>query len=53
MDHGEAIEVLALPASSIPAFLQDESMGKSAGLLYALMWLQARLQLHGGRVFGD
>lgn len=42
-DHGEAIEVLALPLAQLDAFLFDESLGKSAGLLFALTWLQARL----------
>ena len=43
--------MLALPAASIPAFLADASLGKSAGLLFALLWLQEQLRAHGGRVF--
>lgn len=30
-DHGEAIEVLALPVAGVEAFLADDTMGKSAG----------------------
>ena len=37
-EHGEAIEVVALPVDSLETFLMDESLGKSAGLLFALMW---------------
>ena len=50
-DHGEAIEVLALPVAIIAGFLRDESLGKSAGLLFSLMWLQERLEAHGGQLF--
>lgn len=51
MDHGEAIEVLALPVSSIQAFILDEGIGKSGGLLFSLMWLRERLEAHGGSLF--
>ena len=34
--HGEAIEVVALPATAVDAFLMDESLGKSAGMMFAL-----------------
>lgn len=37
-EHGEAIEVVSLPVESVDAFLMDESLGKSAGMLFALMW---------------
>ena len=47
-DHGEAIEVLALPLAGIDAFVTDERLGKSAGLLYALAWLQRTLREGGG-----
>ncbi|EFN53752.1 hypothetical protein CHLNCDRAFT_58436 [Chlorella variabilis] len=50
-DHGEAIEVLALPVASIEGFLVDEELGKSAGLLFSLMWLQERLKAHSGQLF--
>ena len=46
---GEAIEVLALPTSSIDAFISDDSIVRSAGLMFGLLWLQARLA-KGGRV---
>lgn len=36
--HGEAIEVVALPADSVESFLMDEELGKSAGLMFALTW---------------
>lgn len=50
-DHGEAIEVLALPVDSIPAFVLDQELGKSAGILFSLTWLQAQLARNGGRLF--
>lgn len=37
-DHGEAIEVVALPVDAADAFLMDETLGKSAGLMFALTW---------------
>jgi hypothetical protein len=43
--------VLALPVSGIGAFIGDEGMGKSAGLLFSLMWLQERLAANGGQLF--
>jgi len=43
--------VLALPVASIEAFIQDDSIGKSAGLLFSLMWLQERLEAHSGQLF--
>lgn len=46
-------QVLALPVASIQAFIGDESMGKSAGLLFSLMWMQERLEAHGGRLFAS
>jgi hypothetical protein len=42
--------VLALPVASIASFLRDESLGKSAGLLFSLMWLRERLEAQGGRL---
>lgn len=46
---GEAIEVLALPISSIDAFISDDAITRSAGLMFGLLWLQARLA-KGGKV---
>ena len=43
--------MLALPLAGIDAFLLDEGMGKSAGLLLSLMWLRSQLQRNGGRLF--
>jgi UDP-sugar diphosphatase len=40
-DHGEAIEVVALPAASVEEFLMDESLGKSAGLMFALTYAKS------------
>ena len=37
-EHGEAIEVVALPAESVEAFIMDETVGKSSGLMWALSW---------------
>ncbi|KAK9829347.1 hypothetical protein WJX72_005307 [[Myrmecia] bisecta] len=42
-DTGEAIEVLALPMSNAEAFMADESLPRSAGLLFAIMWLRFKL----------
>ncbi|KAL4857064.1 TVP38/TMEM64 family membrane protein [Chlorella vulgaris] len=50
-DHGEAIEVLALPLPQVEEFLRDEELGKSAGLLFALMWLKQQLAANGGQLF--
>ena len=49
-DHGEAIEVLALPVSQARAFLLDDSLAKSAGLLFSLMWGQEQLLQNSGRL---
>ncbi|KAF6263726.1 NUDIX hydrolase domain-like protein [Scenedesmus sp. NREL 46B-D3] len=35
---GEAIEVLALPFSSVPRFVTDASIAKSTGLMFGLLW---------------
>ncbi|GBF97651.1 uridine diphosphate glucose pyrophosphatase [Raphidocelis subcapitata] len=48
--HGEAIEVLALPFSSAPAFVLDSSQPKSPGLMFGLLW--ARGALASGDVKG-
>lgn len=47
---GEAIEVLALPVERIPDFLDDERIAKSAGAMYALLWLRDRLAENGGNL---
>ena len=36
--------MLSLPITSITAFLADQTLGKSAGLLFSMLWLQQRLQ---------
>lgn len=39
LEHsGEAIEVLALPFNSVPAFVTDDSVAKSTGLMFGLFW---------------
>lgn len=43
-DSGEAIEVLALPLAHADAFEKDETIPKSAGLLFGLMWLRSQKQ---------
>lgn len=48
--HGEAIEVLALPFESAPAFVLDGSQPKSPGLMFGLTW--AREQLLSGALPG-
>jgi hypothetical protein len=35
---GEAIEVLALPFNSVPAFVTDAKVAKSTGLMFGLLW---------------
>jgi len=42
--EGEAIETLALPVDRVDAFLADPALARSAGLMYALAWLKARLR---------
>lgn len=42
-EHGEAIEVVALPIDNVNAFLLDDSLGKSAGLMFALQWGRDRV----------
>ena len=41
VDH-EAIEVLALPLENAKSFLADDSICKSAGMCYGLIWLCMR-----------
>lgn len=39
LEHsGEAIEVLALPFDSVPAFVTDDTIAKSTGLMFGLFW---------------
>lgn len=44
---GEAIEVLALPMANVDAFIADDAIVRSAGLMFGLLWLQARLAKGG------
>lgn len=39
---GEAIEVLALPLAQADAFMADDALAKSPGLLYGLLWLRSK-----------
>lgn len=41
---GEAIETLALPLESFDAFCADDSLPKSAGLVFGLGWLEKRVR---------
>ena len=41
---GEAIETLALPLDSFDSFCADDSLAKSAGLVFGLGWLEKRVQ---------
>lgn len=50
-EHGEAIEVVALPVSSLEDFLMDENMGKSAGLMFSLVWGREQLRKNNGSLF--
>jgi UDP-sugar diphosphatase len=47
--HGEAIDVVALPVSSVDDFLIDETVPKSAGLMFSLLWGKERVVANGGR----
>lgn len=47
--HGEAIDVVALPVSSVDDFLLDETVPKSAGLMFSLLWGKERVEANGGR----
>lgn len=38
IDHAECIEVLALPLEQSQAFVFDNSLSKSPGLLFGLTW---------------
>lgn len=40
---GEAIEVLALPYDAVPSFILDESIPKSTGLMFGLLWAHGAL----------
>jgi UDP-sugar diphosphatase len=50
-EHGEAIEVLALPVAALDAFLLDDGVAKSSGAMFALQWGSAQLQRNDGRLF--
>lgn len=41
---GEAIETLALPLDSFEPFCADDSLAKSAGLVFGLGWLEKRVR---------
>ena len=41
---GEAIETLALPLDSFDSFCADDSLAKSAGLVFGLGWLEKRVR---------
>jgi hypothetical protein len=48
MAAAERVEALALPLSSVDAFMADDSLAKTPGCCYGLMWgrhwLQAQQQ---------
>ena len=47
-EHGEAIEVVALPAASAREFSLDERLGRSTGLMFGLAWAGEQLARNGG-----
>lgn len=47
VNHGEVIEVVALPVEQVESFIADEKLGKSSGLMFALIWGCQRLKEHG------
>jgi len=40
LDHGEVIEVVALPLANATSFILDDSIKKSPGLMFAMQWAQ-------------
>lgn len=53
-DHGEAIEVVALPVDNAECFLLDDTVSKSSGAMFALMWgLQQLKKYNGKSIFKD
>lgn len=49
MEHdGERIELLALPLESVEAFVVDESISKTTGAMFGLLWVKSQL-LSGGK----
>lgn len=50
-DHGEAIEVVALPIDKVDDFVMDEGIPKSSGAMFALSWGARQLFQNSGRLF--
>jgi UDP-sugar diphosphatase len=42
--EGEEIDVVGLPVDQIDKFIMDESIPKSAGVMWATTWLLAKLR---------
>ena len=44
LEHdGEAIELLALPVDNVDAFVMDDSIGKTSGAMFGLMWAKQHM----------
>lgn len=43
-DTGESIEILALPMDNAEAFIFDENLPKSPGVMFGVLWLQQKLR---------
>lgn len=41
-DHGERIEVLALPMGNVDAFVTDSDVAKTSGAMFGLFWAKAQ-----------
>lgn len=41
-DHGERIEVLALPMANVDAFVTDSAVAKTSGAMFGLFWAKAQ-----------
>jgi len=41
-DHGERIEVLALPLDNVDAFVTDSEVAKTSGAMFGLYWAKAQ-----------
>lgn len=41
-DHGERIEVLALPLANVEAFVTDSSVAKTSGAMFGLYWAKCQ-----------
>ena len=43
VDTGESIELLGLPLDNVDAFVMDEGVPKSSGMMFGLVWAKAHI----------